>query len=253
MDVLVINTMTEGKTDLSDRLSGKWLRNKDKYGAWAVAITAHVLTGVTIWYFSAVPEYLWQSPATRPIEARLVFPLADTTKPTAPSETTTAITEGVVSSSSAAQAPRSAPTHTSRSVSADENNSVTESAPGSSQAPLSQATPAETNQVEPVVSASGALNEYFAREQQRHISKLGGANARRALEEKNHPRIVDLRKGKSVAISEFPITKKVRCDNTANKILTALSGYAGGTLRCSDTPDISPHIDKRLRESGVNQ
>ncbi|XOV80765.1 MAG: hypothetical protein ACFHVJ_07415 [Aestuariibacter sp.] len=47
---------------------------------------------------------------------------------------------------------------------------------------------------------------------------------------------------------EQKLVKKVNCDNTTSKGLAILSGMLGGTVRCSDSPQLDGFIDKRLKK-----
>lgn len=48
-------------------------------------------------------------------------------------------------------------------------------------------------------------------------------------------------------------TKAIDCSSTTGEIAGLLSSLAGGTLRCSDTPDFQKYIDARLNKTSENR
>lgn len=64
---------------------------------------------------------------------------------------------------------------------------------------------------------------------------------------KTQPEIIDPRKGQE---EEAPVVKpvEVNCEDTTNAILTTLSGFTGGTLKCSERHGFEEFVDKRVKK-----
>lgn len=64
---------------------------------------------------------------------------------------------------------------------------------------------------------------------------------------KTQPEIIDPRKGQE---EEAPVVKavEVNCEDTTNAILTTLSGFAGGTLKCSERNGFEEFVEKRVKK-----
>ena len=64
---------------------------------------------------------------------------------------------------------------------------------------------------------------------------------------KTQPELIDPRKGREEQKSEIkPV--EVNCQSTTNAILTTLSGFAGGTLKCSERNGFEKFVEKRVNK-----
>ena len=65
---------------------------------------------------------------------------------------------------------------------------------------------------------------------------------------KTHPDIIDPRKGREEEEPEIkPV--EVNCEDTAKAILTTISGWAGGTLKCSQRNGFEKFVEKRVNKT----
>lgn len=109
--------------------------------------------------------------------------------------------------------------------------------------PHHEATTSVTTRINP----RAALDAYMSATQQQAI--LGdGADTDEAFFSRS--RSLDTSFSQSALppqTADGPQPSRVNCSSGLNKTLAMLSGIAGGTLRCSEHPDLAPHLEKRLK------
>ncbi|GGW78616.1 hypothetical protein GCM10007391_09060 [Alteromonas halophila] len=102
--------------------------------------------------------------------------------------------------------------------------------------------------ITPSIDTRQALDAYMSSHHQRalHQDSVDAATAFR--QSKRTVVISDPRKGaQQDPQSATPAPLRVNCASELNATLALLSGFAGGTLRCSELGDIAPHIEKRIK------
>lgn len=104
------------------------------------------------------------------------------------------------------------------------------------------------------VSSAQAAADYLDSYNEARIGEESANAASSYAAKKRSPNIVDPRKGEDrdeKLYNQRPV-KIVNCTGTTNKILTALSGSAGGTMKCSKRNEYQRFIDARINKTPEN-
>ena len=239
-----------------DTNSRSWLTTNYRLFACAVAIALHGILIISAALFVTVPASDKIQPVPRPLQARLVVapPVVPNSMQDKPIEAEQKTTSETVDQYNTTPQIEEAPVKTT--VKPAEKAPSTNTASSAEPPPVSATQSVNTNNVKKSaasVSSAAALNNYFSRHNKSQISELGKADSREARHRQRHPSLIDPRKGESEQDEPEVKVHKIRCDGTSGKIVATLSGWAGGTLRCSSEAQLAPHIDKRLKEAGAKR
>ncbi|WP_414829493.1 hypothetical protein [Alteromonas sp. H39] len=92
-----------------------------------------------------------------------------------------------------------------------------------------------------------AAREILRQQQAEAIERDARQAAAKYQRLKTQPEIIDPRKGRE---DEEPEIKpvEVNCEDTAKSILTTISGWAGGTLKCSKRNGFEKFVEKRVKK-----
>lgn len=104
------------------------------------------------------------------------------------------------------------------------------------------------------VSSAQAAADYLDSYNQARIGEESANAASSYAAKKRSPNIIDPRKGEDrdeKLYNQRPV-KIVNCTSTTNKLFTALSTMAGGTLRCSKRNEHKRFIDARINKKPEN-
>ncbi|WP_152561509.1 MULTISPECIES: hypothetical protein [unclassified Alteromonas] len=104
------------------------------------------------------------------------------------------------------------------------------------------------------VSSAQAAADYLDSYNEARIGEESANAASSYAAKKRSPNIIDPRKGEDrdeKLYSQRPV-KIVNCTSTTNKLFTALSTMAGGTLRCSKRNEHKRFIDARINKTPEN-
>ena len=200
-------------------------------------------------------------PLPAPVQATLYFPPIP--KPQSPSERTSS---QVKSDTPQSETPLEAEKPTPKQQVVDEKpvldavapiikqaNDVNEPPPAASKVPppASQATPTTPNQRAGrlTLSPKEAVANYFDGYNQQQIQGLAQQESSAYQSKKQSPDLVDTRKGEPEPLIPPRPVKNVNCASTTNKVITFLSGMAGGTLTCTKMDDHNRFIDARVQKT----
>ena len=101
------------------------------------------------------------------------------------------------------------------------------------------------------VSSAQAAADYLDSYNEARIGEESANAASSYAAKKRSPNIIDPRKGEDrdeKLYNQRPV-KVVNCTGTTNKILTTLSGWAGGTMKCSKRNEYQRFIDARINKT----
>ncbi len=104
------------------------------------------------------------------------------------------------------------------------------------------------------VSSAQAAADYLDSYNEARMGEESANAASSYTTNKNSPNIIDPRKGEDrdeKLFNQRPV-KIVNCADTTNKILTTLSGWAGGTMKCSERVGHQRFIDARINKTPEN-
>ncbi|WP_334063804.1 hypothetical protein [Alteromonas genovensis] len=104
------------------------------------------------------------------------------------------------------------------------------------------------------VSSAQAAADYLDSYNEARIGEESANAASSFAAKKRSPNIIDPRKGEDrdeKLYNQRPV-KIVNCTGTTNKILTTLSGWAGGTMKCSKRNEYQRFIDARINKTPEN-
>lgn len=104
------------------------------------------------------------------------------------------------------------------------------------------------------VSSAQAAADYLDSYNEARIGEESANAASSYAAKKRSPNIIDPRKGEDrdeKLYNQRPV-KIVNCTGTTNKILTTLSGWAGGTMKCSKRNEYQRFIDARINKTPEN-
>lgn len=98
-------------------------------------------------------------------------------------------------------------------------------------------------------TAASAVTDYFRsyNNEQLHNDAQHASNTFR--KRKTSPVLIDPSYERDTNFDEQRVVKKVNCTGTSNKVLTLLSGLAGGTLKCTDFGGADKFIEKRIKKA----
>jgi len=99
------------------------------------------------------------------------------------------------------------------------------------------------------ITAASAVTDYFHsyNNEQLHNDAQHASNTFRKL--KTSPVLIAPSYDRDTNFDEQRVVKKVNCTGTTNKVLTLLSGFAGGTLKCTDFGGADKFIEKRIKKA----
>jgi len=101
------------------------------------------------------------------------------------------------------------------------------------------------------VSSAQAAADYLDSYNEARMGEESANAASSYAAKKRSPNIIDPRKGEDrdeKLYNQRPV-KVVNCTGTTNKILTTLSGWAGGTMKCSKRNEYQRFIDARINKT----
>ena len=104
------------------------------------------------------------------------------------------------------------------------------------------------------VSSAQAAADYLDSYNEARMGEESANAASSYAAKKRSPDIIDPRKGEDrdeKLYNQRPV-KIVNCTGTTNKILTTLSGWAGGTMKCSKRNEYQRFIDARTNKTPEN-
>lgn len=96
------------------------------------------------------------------------------------------------------------------------------------------------------LSPRASASQFFQQREQQVIAEEGLRAAKEFRRKKNSPDLIDPRKDDEETVVEERPVKRVNCSGTTNKTLATLSGWAGGTLKCSKGSDYERFIEARV-------
>jgi len=134
-------------------------------------------------------------------------------------------------------------------------NEVNEPLPAATKVPppASQVAPSPTNPNQRAgrltLSPKEAVANYFDGYNQQQVQGLAQQESSAYQTEKQSPDLVDTRKGEPEPLTPPRPVKNVNCASTTNKVITFLSGMAGGTLTCTKMDDHNRFIDARVQKT----
>lgn len=96
------------------------------------------------------------------------------------------------------------------------------------------------------IDPRAALDAYMSATQQQAIL-ADGADADRQFGRRGRALDTSFSQNTlSQQAADGPTPTRVNCSSGLNQTLAMLSGFAGGTLRCSEKPDLAPYLERRL-------
>ncbi|WP_421133352.1 hypothetical protein [Alteromonas sp. A079] len=236
---------------------GRWRDAKSISLAVAIHVLAFIAVMISTTFSSLPPSYLSPAQTTPPVRAALYFQPSTAKTPT----NTDAAKQPTNTPLQSAEAPpiNEGVTHPDNQVvptsqAEMDNETASEDAfeqvpleaiekPGDSDFKTQQATTSDQP-----ISTDSAVTNYFRDYNNAQLREDAQQASTIFRKRKTSPVLIDPTYERDINPDEQRVVKKVNCTGTTNKVLTLLSGLAGGTLKCTDRGNADQFIEKRIKK-----
>ena len=107
----------------------------------------------------------------------------------------------------------------------------------------------ETQSNKQPIKTGIAVTDYFRNYNNEQLQEDAQQASSTFRKRKTSPVLIDPTYERDTKSDEQRIVKKVNCTSSTNKVLTLLSGFAGGTLKCTNMGSADKFIEKRVKKA----